>query len=177
MAKKNKGKSRKEIKEEIYADGQIWKIVYGKLIPGPGRPQSVQQLFRVVAEMLPFSALSAVKKHMRKHNLPRTGIYMAHDSMGHARYAGRGNIFVRLDARHKAQPLELEYFSFYVVLDKKHEREIETALIRAAGPQLVFNTQKKRVTNEPGSISDYEPGTRFYIRQKKKGKKPRRKKR
>ena len=75
---------------------------------------------------------------------------MAHDSMGHARYAGRGNIFSRLNARHKAQPLELEYFSFYVVLDKQHEREIETALIRVAGPQLVFNSQKKRVTNEPG---------------------------
>jgi hypothetical protein len=176
MAKQNKGKSRKAINEDIYADGRLWKVVHGKLIPGPGRPQGVQRLFRVVAEMLPFNALSAVKKHMRKQNLPRTGIYMAHDSMGHARYAGRGNIFTRLDKRHKAHPLELEYFSFYVVLDKKHEREIETALIRVAGPQLVFNTQKKRVTNEPGSIRDYEPGTLFYVRQKKKGKKPRRKK-
>ncbi len=176
MAKKNKGKSRKTIKEEIYADGRMWKVVHGELVPGPGRPQKIQPLFKVVAEMLPFSALNAVKKYMRKTKLPRTGIYMAHDSMGHARYAGRGNIFSRLNARHKAQPLELEYFSFYVVLDKQHEREIETALIRVAGPQLVFNSQKKRVTNEPGSIRDYEPGTLFYVRQKKKGKKPRRKK-
>jgi hypothetical protein len=62
------------------------------------------------------------------------------------------------------------------VLAKKHEREIETVVIRAAGPQLVFNTQKKRVTNHAGSIRDYEPSTLFYERQKKKGPKISRKK-
>lgn len=66
--------------------------------------------------------------------------------MGYARYIGRGRIFPRLRARLKSQILELKYFSFYVVEEKKHEGEIETLLIRAAGPLLQFNTQKKEST-------------------------------
>jgi hypothetical protein len=88
--------------------------------------------------------------------------------MGCPRYIGRGNIFNRLAARKKAQDLELEYFSFYVVSEKKHEREVETLLIRAAGFLLEFNDRKKRVGLEPGSISDYEAGTVFYLRRYKK---------
>ena len=72
-------------------------------------------------------------------------------------------------SRRDAQELELVYFSFYVVLHKKHEREIETLLIRAAGPLLQFNTRKKRVSIMPGNIKDYEAGTFFYERQYKKG--------
>ena len=79
----------------------------------------------------------------------------------------RGAIFARLAARKKAQALELEYFSFYVVNEKKHEREIETLLIRAAAFLLEFNTRKKRVGIEAGSIHDYEAGTVFYQRQYK----------
>lgn len=176
MAKKNKGKAKKVVRGEVYSDGRTWKVVHGKLVPTPGRPTKVESLFRVVAEKLPFEALSTLEKYMKKNRLPRTGIYMAHDSMGNARYAGRGNIFTRLHMRHEAHSLELEYFSFYVVLNKKHEREIETVVIRAAGPQLVFNTRKKRVTNSRGNIKDYEPGTLFFERQKKKGKKPSKKK-
>jgi hypothetical protein len=97
------------------------------------------------------------------------GVYVAHDSMGFPRYIGRGAIFTRLKARKDAQPLELTYFSFYVVSEKKHEREIETLLIRAAGPLLQFNTRKKRVNIIPGNIRDYEAGTFFYERQYKKG--------
>ena len=108
---------------------------------------------------------------MQKVGFSHDGIYVAHDSMGYARYVGRGNIFSRLRARQKAQPLELVYFSFYVVLNKNHEREIETLLIRASGPLLQFNTRKKRVTIQAGNIRDYEPGTYFYERQRKKGKK------
>ncbi len=108
---------------------------------------------------------------MLQEGFSTDGIYVAHDSMGYARYVGRGNIFTRLKARQKAQVLELIYFSFYVVHDKKHEREIETLLIRAAGPLLAFNTRKKQVTILPGNIRDYEPGTHFYERQYKKGKK------
>ncbi len=73
---------------------------------------------------------------------------------------------VRFKVKH---PLELEYFSFWVVLDKHHEREIETLLIRGAGPLLVFNERKKRVGIELGDIKDYEPGTFYFERQRKKG--------
>lgn len=103
-----------------------------------------------------------------------SGIYVAHDSMGTARYVGRGNIFGRLRARKKQNGLELKYFSFYVIEDKKHEREVETVVIRAASHLLYFNERKKRPTVMPGNLSDYEPGTFFYERQKKKGKKPNR---
>jgi hypothetical protein len=77
-------------------------------------------------------------------------------------------------ASHKrAHSLELEYFSFYVVAEKKHEREIETLLIRAAGFLLEFNDRKKRNGIAPGSVNDYEPGTIFYERRYQKGAKPR----
>ncbi len=101
------------------------------------------------------------------------GVYIAHDSMGVPRYIGRGQIFNRLMLRQKAQPLELVYFSFYVVSEKIHEREIETLLIRAASTQLHFNTRKKRVDIESGNIRDFEAGTLFYERQRIRGRKKR----
>ncbi len=101
---------------------------------------------------------------MRERHLPRNGVYVAHDSMGYARYVGRGDIFARLKARRDAQILELKYFSFYVVLSKNHEREIETVLIRSASPLLQFNERKKEVSILPGNINDYEAGTDFYVR-------------
>jgi hypothetical protein len=70
--------------------------------------------------------------------------------------------------------LELKYFSFYVVEERKHEGEIETLLIRAAGPLLQFNTKKKRVTISTGRLLDYEAGTQFFERRYKKGKRPKR---
>jgi hypothetical protein len=82
--------------------------------------------------------------------------------MGYARYVGRGAIFPRLKARLKAQPLELKYFSFFVVADKPHEREIETLLIRAGGPHLHFNSRKKRIDIKAGNVRDFEAGTDFY---------------
>jgi hypothetical protein len=63
------------------------------------------------------------------------------------------------------------YFSFFVVSEKKHEREIETLLLRAAGFLLEFNERKKQVGVEHGNVRDFEAGTLFYERQKKKGKK------
>ena len=135
------------------------------------------RLFVVLGEKLPFECLKAVSKHLKQNHVSRQGVYVAHDSMGYARYVGRGNIFGRLESRRKAQILELKYFSFYVVKEKKHEREIETLLIRAAGPLLEFNTQKKTVTISAGNIRDYEAGTQFFERQYLKGpakkKKPR----
>jgi hypothetical protein len=165
----NKGLSTKRKTERIFAADAQWQVFHGRLVPAPGRPNKVQHLFKVVAEKLPFTALDSVRKHMQQEGFSTDGIYVAHDSMGYARYVGRGSIFARLKARKKAQILELFYFSFYVVLDKKHEREIETLLIRAAGPLLAFNTRKKQVTILPGNIRDYEPGTHFYERHYKRG--------
>ena len=167
-------KNIKTIKREranIWADNQ-WSVRFGKLNPGPGHPQTVKNLFVVVGEKLPFEALSYVNRHLRSEGIARNGIYIAHDSMGCARYIGRGRIFSRLRARQKSQILTLKYFSFYVVKDKKHEREIETLLIRAAGPLLEFNTKKKRVTISAGSLLDYEAGTKFFERRYKWGKRP-----
>jgi len=123
-----------------------------------------------MGEKLPFEALSAVKKHLKEQGYTTQGVYVAHDSMGCPRYIGRGSIFARLEARKKAQQLELEYFSFYVVSEKKHEREIETLLIRAAGFLLEFNDKKKRVGIQAGNVRDYEAGTVFYERRYKYGK-------
>jgi len=88
---------------------------------------------------------------------------------GCARYAGRGQIFGRLSSHFKAHPTELVYFSFYIIGNKKHEREVETALIRVASHLLLFNSRKKRDDIEPGNVRDYEPGTLFFERQRKKG--------
>ena len=151
-----------------------WIVRYGKLNPGRGRPESVRSLFHVVGEKLPFGSIQAVKRHLKAKGLPTNGIYIAHDSMGHARYIGRGAIFTRLLTRLKVQSLELVYFSFYVVEEKKHERELETLLIRAAGPMLQFNTRKKRLTISAGDIHDYEAGTRFFERRYRKGKRRKR---
>lgn len=96
---------------------------------------------------------------------------MAHDSMGYARYVGRGRIFTRLRSRARESELEIKYFSFYVVKEKVHEREVETLLIRAAAPMLYFNERKKRLDLSPGNIRDYEPGTQYFERHYKRGRK------
>ena len=127
----------------IWGDGQ-WNVRFGKLNPGRGRPDAVRSLFRVVGEKLPFEALHAVSKYLKLQGIGRNGVYVAHDSMGDARYIGRGRIFPRLLARQKAQILELKYFSFYVVEEKKHEREIETLLIRAAAARCSNSIRRRR---------------------------------
>ncbi|MBI1741359.1 MAG: hypothetical protein HY233_07325 [Acidobacteriales bacterium] len=171
MAKKRKKPAVRTIKDrKVWSDGQ-WIVRFGELNAGRGRPDKVQSLFRVVGEKLPFEALGNVDKHLGKRkDIRRNGVYVAHDSMGYARYIGRGRIFPRLRACQKRQSLALKYFSFYVVPEKKHEREIETLLIHAAGPLLQFNTKKKRLTISPGNILDYEAGTLFFQRYYRKGK-------
>jgi hypothetical protein len=163
---------KKEIVSSIFKGGQ-WNVCYGELKEPPSSPKSpkkkVEHLFRVIGEKLPFSSLSAVKRHLKQNDQTFQGLYIAHDSMGCPRYIGRGNIFARLEARKKAQTLELEYYSFYVVEQKKHEREVETLLIRAAGFLLEFNSRKKRVGVDAGNVRDYEAGTLFYERQYLKG--------
>jgi hypothetical protein len=166
-----KAASTKTIYDCVYRDGRLWNVHFGVLKRRPGNPGKTPHLFRVIGEKLPYDALPTIRKDVVRQGFGVNGVYVAHDSMGCPRYIGRGNIFQRLKARKAAQQLELAYFSFYVVSDKKHEREIETLLIRAAGPLLEFNTRKKRVTIIPGNIRDYEAGTLFYERQYKRGKK------
>ncbi len=169
---KKKSPLTKTVSEQVVGDGNIWTVDYGELKRHQGNPGKVEHLFKVVGEKLPFEALSEVKEHLEQKGHSWQGVYVAHDSMGCPRYIGRGNIFERLKKRKAAHPLELEYFSFYVVAEKKHEREIETLLIRAAGFLLEFNDRKKRVGIAPGDIRDYEAGTVFYERKLRKGRNP-----
>ena len=173
MAKKSKKKrarrgSTKQTVERIWEDGH-WVVNTGRLVPPPGRPSKVKSLFRHVAEKIPYEALDEVRQTFRDNDWSTEGVYIAHDSMGFARYVGRGQIFDRLKARLKTAPFELKYFSFYVIASKKHEREIETLLIRLGGAHLHFNAKKKRVDTKPGNVRDYEPGTRFVERQRRRG--------
>lgn len=172
-AKKRKaGKKAKATKKVEHELGRFSEknVVIGKLHRGPGRP-SGQSLFRMVGERIPFDALGTVETAVKTQVKTAEGIYMAHDSMGCPRYAGRGQIFTRLASHKKAHPKELVYFSFYIVEQKGHEREVETLLIRGASYLLHFNERKKRVGLKPGNVGDYEPGTYFVEAQGIRGKK------
>ncbi len=148
----------------------LWTITTGKLTRPPGRPGKVGPLFRAIGEKLPYTFLNDTRKHLQAEGIRETGVYIAHDSMGYPRYIGRGNVFKRLEARRKAQVLELSYFSFFIVEERVHEREIETIMIRAAGPLLDFNDRKVRTDIQAGDVRDFEPGTKYVERQYKKGK-------
>lgn len=171
-ARAHKGNLTKTTSDTVWSD-DFWQVLQGELKRGSGRPRLARPLFRAVAEKIPFEALDDVRRSVSESDIETNGIYVAHDSMGVARYVGRGSIFTRLKARHRPNSQELKYFSFYVVAEKTHEREIETLLIRSAGPQLHFNSRKKRVDIQPGNVRDYEPGTVFYERQNKRGRKKR----
>jgi hypothetical protein len=162
--------SAKTGSKKIAGEGP-WTIVSGELKRGPGRKGKVEPLFKAVGEKIPFEFLVQVKNELEKEGVPVEGVYIAHDSMGYPRYIGHGNIFKRLDARRKQQTLELKYFSYFVVETKMHEREIETIMIRAAGPLLDFNDRKVRIDIQAGDVRDFEPGTKYVERQYKKGKK------
>ena len=170
LKKRTKKASTKTMTSKVWS-GNDWTVHFGELKRQAGRPAKVARLFQYVGEKIPFEALDDVCAHFISDGTPAQGVYVAHDSMGTPRYIGRGTVFTRLKAHKKAHAHELVYFSFYMMEDKQHEREIETLLIRAAGDQLEFNDRKKRVGIKPGSISDYEPGTIFYERQTKKGRK------
>ena len=170
MAKKaqRKQKARKQAEWTIWQDDH-WVVKTGRLVPPPGRPRKVRSLFRHVAEKIPYGALDDVRREFRSHRWDSEGVYIAHDSMGFARYVGRGQVFARLRARLKAAPLELAYFSFYILTNKTYEREIETLMIRLGGAHLHFNERKKRVDIAAGRIRDYEAGTRFVERRRRRG--------
>jgi len=169
MAKKSQRKQRclKRMEWSIWED-DTWTVKTGRLVPPPGRPRKVNSLFRHVAEKIPYEALGAVQHEFKTNRWKSEGVYIAHDSMGFARYVGRGRVFARLRARYRKSSLELKYFSFYIVSNKNHEREIETLMIRLGGAHLHFNTQKKRVDIQSGNIRDYEAGTRFVERRRRR---------
>jgi hypothetical protein len=144
MKREVKRRAVRTIEDRRVFQDDLWVVRFGSL--RSTHRESVQSLFEVVGEKLPFEALANVNGYLGKKGIRRQGVYVAHDSMGCARYIGRGRIFPRLRACKRRHRLELKYFSFYVVTEKKHEREIETLLIHSAGPLLQFNTQKKRVT-------------------------------
>ena len=171
MKKSVKRPARKSKVQQIWSDGVQWTVGHGRLIRGPGRPQKTTRLFRVLGEKLPIEALDDVANEIANLGLADEGVYVAHDSMGYVRYVGRGRIFKRLRQRAAASRLEVKYFSFYVVQAKVHERELETLLIRVAAPMLYFNERKKHLDLQPGNIADYEPGTEFFERHYKKGRK------
>lgn len=164
----NRPPSSKRTKEYLRVDGEPWRVAFGRLVPARGTPKKAGHLFSFVAEKIPFSFLKEVKKKIEYNGAKIEGVYMAHDSMGVARYGGRGRIFTRLGLHLKDYPLQLHYFSFYVIANKAHEREIETAILRAAGAQMSLNSRKVAGGFEPGNVQDYEPGTSFFERRQKK---------
>lgn len=167
--KASSGKSKKrpstKRKSETVWKSDEWLVNRGRLVPLPGRPPKTSHLFEMVAEKLPYECLLAIKKYLNEDGDAVQGVYLAHDSMGVARYGGRGNIFNRLADHKRKYSTQLQYFSFYVVANKAHEREIETAILRAAGPQMTLNTRKVASGVLPGDIRDYEPGTIFFERR------------
>ena len=136
--RKRKAKSTKIVLPEPVGRYGNWKVHAGELKRLQGRPVD-ERLFIALAEKLPKSALKDVCTDLRSKLRDKLyGIYVAHDSMGYPRYIGRGDIRARLVARFKKNAEELAYFSFYVVKEKTHEREIETLLIRTVGALLDF---------------------------------------
>jgi len=169
MSKKRKGK--KVIAKTLGTFGN-WTVKGGEVKRStPGKVKKTN-LFKLVGEKIPFEAIDAVEKYARNvlGSSPE-GVYMAIDSMGCPRYSGRGDVFPRLKAHKRDYPIELDFFSFYIVENKNHQREIETLLIRSTSFLAVLNERKVRASISPGSVLDYEVGTKFVDRQEKKGKK------
>jgi hypothetical protein len=167
------GVKRKKTYSKIWDDSD-WVVIPGQLVPGRGRPSKTRPLFQFIGEKLPYASLATVKKHVEEGSKDNPyGVYLAHDSFGVARYGGRGDIFGRLATHKRVYPKELQYFSFFIIKSKNHEREIETAILRAASSQMTLNERKVRTGLAVGRVTDYEPGTRFVERQSHKGRRRR----
>ncbi len=161
--------SRKRVDyPNVWSDAN-WVIVAEQLV-SRGRPRKIRHLFTCIAEKLPFESIGKVQRLLKDEEIEAEGVYMAHDSIGVARYGGRGDIFSRLRSHRRKYGGQLPYYSFYIVENKHHERELENAIIRASGQQLVFNERKKGDGIYAGSITDYEAGSYFFERQGKRGK-------
>jgi hypothetical protein len=112
VAKTSKRPAKKSPVEQIWSDSNQWTVGYGRLVPAPGRPRKTTHLFRVLGEKLPIEALDDVRDDVRACELGEEGVYIAHDSMGYARYVGRGQIFSRIKQQAKSSVLEIKYFHF-----------------------------------------------------------------
>ena len=154
----------------IFSD-EDWTVLCGELKPTVNSPSVDDHLFKYVAEKLPWDSLSKVFGYLKRLNAKRRGVYLAHDSFGVARYGGRGNIFSRLKSHKRKYRKELVYYSFFIIENATHEREIENVILRAAGPQLILNQLKVRDGIDPGRVGDYEPGTKFFRRKYARGSK------
>jgi hypothetical protein len=171
-------------KQKIVTNANVWKddgikVVYGRIARKGKGNISRSNLFKCIGEKLPMTSLDEVCEHLKKElgKKKRTslqGVYMAHDSFGVARYGGRGQIFVRLSS-HRKKYDSLIYYSFYIIEKKANEHEVETALLRAAESQMLLNKRKVRQGSKPGSVYDYRIGTRFFQRQKVRGRRKGRK--
>jgi hypothetical protein len=159
----------KRVESGFVFDSGEWQVSIGELKPVERGRRKGDHLFKYVAEKLPWDSLPAVGKYLKGLGVKREGVYMAHDSFGVARYGGRGRIFARLRSHKRKYTRELVYFSFYIIENKTHEREIENVILRAAGPQMVLNLRKVRDGIDPGRIGDYEPGTKFFRRRYARG--------
>jgi len=146
-----------------------WVVHFGRIArAGPGKV--ARSLFKLLGEKLPYEYLRDVENYVWENlDIVPRGVYMAHDSMGCPRYIGRGWVFGRLRSHLKKHPRELRYFSFYIVEDRRHEREVETLLIRSASFLTVFNDRKVHDSIQPGSVLDYEVGTRIFERHFRRG--------
>jgi hypothetical protein len=146
----------------------------GELKRRKGRPRKEKHLFKVIGEKLPLGSLRFVENTIVDAEIVANGVYMAHDSMGVARYGGRGNIFRRLRSHRRKYRKQLVYFSFYIIENKIHEREIENAILRAAGPQMILNKRKLGDGINAGNITDYEASSYFFERHSRSGRKKKR---
>ena len=90
MRRKPKASATKTIEVQRVYRNEQWTVHYGTPKPGRGRPELTARLFSVLGEKLPYECLNAVKNQLRKSGLTRQGVYVAHDSMGCARYIGGG---------------------------------------------------------------------------------------
>lgn len=161
-------RSRRQYGKENWNNND-WIVKVGQLRATEQRAPKGNHLFKYVAEKLPWDALPWVSRYLKDNKVKRVGVYMAHDSFGVARYGGRGNVFSRLRSHKRKYNKELVYFSFYIIENKTHEREIENVILRAAGPQMVLNQRKVRDGIDPGRVGDYEPGTKFFQRKYARG--------
>ena len=167
MSAKKQTSRKRTLKKPVWEGTDLWTVHHGELLQASTSAPSV---FKVIGEKLPWDCLSQINQHLRGLGSRRIGVYVAHDALGYPRYVGRGLIFHRLRSHKKAHPTELAYFSFYIIEGKHHQRDIETLLIRTAGPLLDFNDRKKRELIEVGRLRDYPGPSLFYERHAKKGK-------
>ena len=83
----------KRVNSDIISLEKDWNIQVGELRPLGHGPHKKDNLFKYVAEKLPWDALLPVSRYLKGRKVKRVGVYMARDSFGVARYGGRGNIF------------------------------------------------------------------------------------